>query len=272
MLEQIWVKKLWNGKLPVSALQVSKITADSALNRPIDLLHGTKDDMYAFTHALMYVTGFNSFSKKLPRKRTEILDDAEAMLARCLDEKDYDLAGEVLLSWPLTGNSWSAAASFAFRVLAVAEDETGYLPSPGTRNETLAKMEGIERQKYLYATIYHTAYVMGLLCAVSLQPGKAPANSIRMKKAAPGSAAKILLFLGRDPQKKQWRNEFNKLPAREQDALAGLLLNIALIRNVQQKQYGVVYELLGVACEMDIADTPLARQAAELLDRVAMAG
>jgi hypothetical protein len=51
-----------------------------------------------------------------------------------------------------------------------------------------------------------------------------------------------------------------------------LLLNIALIRNVQQKQYGVVYELLGVACEMDIADTPLARQAAELLDRVAMAG
>jgi hypothetical protein len=37
-------------------------------------------------------------------------------------DKRSDLSGEILLSWPLTGRSWSAAAAFAFHVLADVED------------------------------------------------------------------------------------------------------------------------------------------------------
>jgi hypothetical protein len=270
MMEQAWMKKIWNGNTKSNNYHFSKTMADSVLNKPIDLLHGTRDDMYAFTHSLMYATDFHRSPGKLPRRRAEILSEAEAMLARSLDEEDYDLAGEVLLTWPLTGKSWSAAAAFAFRILAKAEDEAGFLPSLSTNKATLQKLEGDDRKKYLYASAYHTAYVMGLLCAVSLQPGKTPPKYIRTKTLVPGSSQKILPFLGHDEQKKQWRDEFDKLTEREQDTLSGFLLNVALIKNVRQKQYGTVYELLSTAYQMGMADTALASQSAELLDRLSM--
>ena len=270
MMEQAWIKTVWNKNSKDVHFPMGKAIADSSLNKPVDLLHGTTEDMYAFTHALMYATNFSRSPRKMPRKRVEILSEAEAMLARCLDDQDYDLGGEVLLTWPLTGKSWSPAAAFAFRVLARAEDEAGMLPAPGTNPEPLQKLEGEKRQKYLYASAYHTAYVMGLLCAVSLQPGNAPPKRIRTKKQVPGSARKILRFLDRDQQKKQWRDEFDKLPEKEQDTLAGLLLSIAVIRNVRQKRYGVVYEILGTAYQMGMADTALASQAAELLERLSL--
>jgi len=270
MMEQAWIKKIWNHNASATNYHFSKTMADSVLNKPIDLLHGTRDDMYAFTHSLMYAADFNRSARNLPRRRAEILSEAEAMLARSLDEEDYDLAGEVLLTWPLTGKSWSAGAAFAFRILARVEDEAEFLPSLSTNKATLQKLEGDDRKRYLYASAYHTAYVMGLLCAVSLQPGKTPPKHIRTKTLVPGSARKILHFLNHDRQKKQWHDEFGKLTEHEQDALSGFLLNVALIRNVRQKQYGTVYELLGTAYQMSMADTALASQTAELLDRLSM--
>src|SRR3569833_1855631 len=102
------------------------------MTRPVDLLHGTREDLNAFTHALMYATCFNSAPWGINIESFEILDEAEAMLARCLDEQDYDLAGELLLAWPLTGSDWSALATFAFNVLLRVEDEASFLPSPAT--------------------------------------------------------------------------------------------------------------------------------------------
>jgi hypothetical protein len=236
----------------------------------MDLLHGTKDDMYAFTHALMYAADFNTSSWKLPREREEIINEAEAMLARCLDEQDYDLAGEILLTWPLTGKSWSPASIFALRVLTSVEDKVGFLPSPATNMETLQKLEGNDKKKYLCATTYHTAYVMGLLCAVSLQNERMPSNHIPTHFLEAGSANKILHFLDQDAHDRHWLDEFKKLTNPEQDSLAGFLLNIALARNIQNKQYATAYELIRTGYGLGIANTPMASQAAELLQRLAI--
>jgi hypothetical protein len=269
-MEQVWMRNIWTGESTYNKREFVRMMNDSVLNKPVDLFYGTTADMYAFTHALMYATNFNQSPLKLPRSRASILSEAEAMLARCLDDEDYDLGGEVLLSWPLTGNSWSSAATFAFRVLARAEDHAGMLPAPGVSKGKIKKLEGVIREKYIYATGYHTAYVMGLLCAVSLQPGKSPPKNIHSKHSVRGSAQRFLGYLDRDPQKKQWRNEFDKLKPAEKDALAGFLLNVAFISSVRQKQYSIVYELLGIAYEMGMADTALASQAAELLDRLSL--
>jgi hypothetical protein len=86
--------------------------------------------------------------------------------------KDYDLGGEVLLAWPLTGKTWSPAATFGLQVLTQVEDKAGFLPSPGTRLDRLNTLQGDERTDYLLATAYHTAYVMGLLSAAALTNGK----------------------------------------------------------------------------------------------------
>ena len=143
----------------------------STLNRPMDVLCGSRDDIYAFTHALMFVTDFAiGPCRRLPRRRAVILTEAEAALARCLDEQDYDLAAEVLLAWPLTGRQWSPAAVFGFCVLARVEDTAGFLPAPSTRLQRFQQLQGDRRTEYLLATAYHTAYVMGLLCSAALRP------------------------------------------------------------------------------------------------------
>jgi hypothetical protein len=218
----------------------------------------------------MYVSNFDICPWKLPRSKEEILSETEAMLARCLDEQDYDLAGELLLAWPLINTCWSSSSTFAFHVLASVEDKAGFLPSPITRLEILNKLEDKNRKKYLYATAYHTAYVMGLLCSVSLQPNKTPPKHINTNMSVPGSARKILPYLSNSEENIHWQDELNRLTELERDALGGFLFNIALIRNVRRKQYGVAYELLEIGYELKLTDTALARQTAELLERLAL--
>jgi len=269
ILEQEWVAAGWYQPKPARH-QISPPTARrSTLAQPMDLLACTRDDIYAFTHAMMYVTDFNLVPALLPRRRALILAEAEALLAHCLDEQDYDLSGEVLLSWPLTGKAWNAVSAFAFRVLVHVEDKAGFLPTPSTRISEIKAREGAERTQYLVATAYHTAYVMGLVCAASLHPGYAPPKCVPATDANSGRAKHILRILDGDGKRTHWRDEFSQLSGPEADALAGFLINVALRRRVKDRDFGGLRDLLKLAYDLDLAGTPAASQAAELLERLA---
>jgi uncharacterized protein DUF6895 len=241
----------------------------SALSFPLDLLACSRDDIYAFTHAMMYVTDFNLAPRRLPRHRKTILAEAEAALACCLDNEDYDLGGEVLLSWPLTGDSWSPAAVFAFHVLTSTEDAAGFLPAPITRLDRLNQLDGDSRTDYLLATAYHTIFVMGLLCAAALQPGRTPPRVVPARRAVRGSAGRILSTLDADGRKTHWRDQFAQLSDRERDALAGFLLIIALRRKTTERDYAAVAGLLREGHTLGLTDMPAGSQTAELLQRLA---
>jgi hypothetical protein len=267
MLEQEWLLEHCGGT--VDPRRRAFALRHSALSFPLDLLACSRDDIYAFTHALMYVTDFNLAPRRLPRPRKTILPEADALLAGCLDDEDYDLGGEVLLSWPLTGTTWSPTAAFAFRVLADAEDAAGFLPAPITRLKRLNELEGDSRADYLLATAYHTIFVMGLLCAAALQPGRTPPLPIPARKAVHGSANRILSTLDADGRKVHWRDGFAQLSERERDALAGFLLIIALRRKTRQRDYAAVAGLLRQGHDLGLTDTPAGSQTAELLQRLA---
>ncbi len=273
MLEQEWVAMGWTqskcGVKHASRPAALRLARLSVLHRPMDLLASTRDDLYAFTHALMYVTDFSLNPAQLPRPRAVLLAEAEAMLAYCLDAQDYDLSGEVLLSWPMTGRSWSLAAAFAFRVLAHVEDQAGFLPTPSTRVDEANARTGVERTQYLLATAYHTVYVMGLLCTMSLQPGFAPPAVLPVHDKKPGSAKRILEFIDADGKPAHWRDEFDRLTVPQADALSAFLLHIALRRKTASRDFGKLYDLLKVAHDLERADSPAASQAAELLERLA---
>jgi len=271
VLEQEWLARSWDGGRSNSGKKHSLAARHSVLGCPMDLLSGSRDDVYAFTHALIYVTDFNLLTRPLPRPASEILAEAEAALGRCLDEEDYDLGGEVLLAWPLTGKPWGAAAVFGFRVLARVEDQAGFLPCSSTRLQRLNELGGDERTDYLLATAYHTAYVMGLLCAAALQPGKAPPARIPPARHGSYSSAPILQFLESDGETAHWREELEELAVPERDAIAGLLFAIALRRKATQRDFAGIRELLATGCQLGLAHCPAASQAAELLQRVAAA-
>jgi hypothetical protein len=265
VLEIEWITRIWNGSPTRKA--VPGAAYQSVLNRTMDLLHGSREDIYAFTHALMYLKDFNLQPLPLPRSKDLILAEAEAALARCLDEQDYDLAGEVLLSWPLTKTAWSPGSRFAFDLLMKVEDRAGFLPAPVTRLERLRNLDGEAKDRYFLATAYHTIYVMGLLCSSALQFGNAlpdaPSSTIR------GIGRTILAFLDSESPAPHWREEVERMSEEEVDALAQLLLNVALYRKVKERNYGSAWELLKHADQWGLSSCPYASQTAQLLERLA---
>lgn len=268
-LEQEWLLGMMDDGRAFSAREFALAARRSVLGRPMDILSGSREDVYAFTHALMYVMDSSLNRRPLPRSPRQILLEAEAALGRCLDEQDYDLGGEVLLSWPLIGKSWSAAAAFGFRVLMAVEDQAGFLPSPTTRLNRLAELSGTERTGYLLATAYHTAYVMGLLCAAALRRGEGP--QIPRSRSRISRPHPILEFIDANAAQTHWRVELEQLSVSERDSLAGLLFTIALRRRAKARDFAGLRELLILGTRLSLVNCPAASQTAELLERFASA-
>jgi hypothetical protein len=238
----------------------------SVLKWPIDILGGLKEDAYALTHLVMYCTDFGFDVKRLPRPSAAVLADARSLLARCLDEEDYDLGAEVLMIWPQLGAPWCASSAFAFRVLVTVEDQVGVLPSVRTRTDRLNRLEGDDRTLYAFATAYHTALVMGLLCAVSLRAGRTPPAKLSGSPIDTVVIDELLSFI--DADQGHWQPVFHSLPHSERVTLAPLLLDIALAQKFRTRNYDAVNELLGMADRYGMDQSPLLIQASEMLDRL----
>jgi hypothetical protein len=261
--------RVWNGSPPKQRVD-PHLTRRSALARPIDLLSVHKDEAYAFTHALMYLTDLGTRRVRLPRALATIEAEADVICAASLDEPDYDLCGESLLTSPYLRRRWSATATFAFAVLASVEEEIGFLPAPGVSLERLKTLRGTKRLHYVLTSSYHSAFVMGLLCAAALRDGCAPPHGLRGRRRYPGATAELLPLLGANDSDPPWRQRFEALPPGEQDAAAPLLLNVCLRRAALRRDLAVLRAALLVGERHRLLDAPAPRQAAELLRRSAM--
>ena len=56
------------------------------------------------------------------------------------ESRMFDLAAELLWTWPMLGLPWSAAAIFCFALLAEVQDSHGFLPGPGYSARTCAAL------------------------------------------------------------------------------------------------------------------------------------
>jgi hypothetical protein len=264
-LEKRWIHALWSGVESGLGWQVD--LNHSVLNWPIDLLGGLREDAYALTHLAIYCTDFGFNLTPLPRPRSVVLAEARSFLARCLDEEDYDLAAEILMIWPQLGAPWCASSAFGFRVLATVENQVGVLPSVRTKADRLSKLEGEDKTLYAYATAYHTALVMGLLCAVSLHKGKTPPAQLAGPTVEKIVLDQLLNFV--DADQGHWQPIFAALPESERLTLARLLLDMALAQKFRRRDYDAANQVLKIAADCGMAQSPLSVQAAEMLDRLA---
>lgn len=270
-LEQAWMRRLAGIEHDGSTDVPERIDLRcSILARPLDALASTVDDRYAYTHALMYACDLGWRLPRLPRTRPAIEADAEAALGACLDDQDFDLAGEILLTWPLLRRVWPAAATFGFSCLTGIEDTAGFLPALSVSTDKLASLQGKERTRYAVAMSYHTAYVMGLLCAIALRRGLGPPAAVPTSRRYRG-AIEVLAGLAGDAmptaEPRQWEVWFKALTEGQRDALAPLLLAIHLRRAVSARNLVLVQALLRVAAAHNLIDGPAPRQALELLNR-----
>jgi hypothetical protein len=214
----------------------------------------------------MYYTDFGNWQKPLPRPAEEILGESAAVLARALIIEDYDLAAEALMAWPLTSSVWSPAAAFGFRVVASLEDKVGFLPAGPLASKRLLDLAGDEKTKYALASSYHTAYVMGMLCALSLKPGMASPFEI----AGPQFSVTLTECLQAFPKTgAHWEQVFESLSPSEQAVLGPFLLDVAIIQSSRKGEFARMASLLETAIQNGMANTTLCAQSAELLSRMA---
>lgn len=267
VLEQAWLGRL-GGETPDAG--DLRLPARSILGGPLDALSSTSDDVYAFTHALMFATDLGARPARLPRTGAEIAADAEAALARCLDDQDYDLGGEVLLTWPLLRRRWSAPATFGFHCLARVEDEAGFLPAPILSLEDLAGLSGEERTRRALALSYHTVYVMGLMCSLALGPAGPPPRAVPRSRRYRGAAGALLEVPDLHAEPRHWQDVLATLDDCQRDALAPLLLTIRLRRAAIRRDLAGIQSLLRIAAGHDLLAAPAARQAIDLLRRAAL--
>lgn len=264
-LEVIWLQSLWRTESPGRELE--ETACKTALGNPIDLLNGTRDDAYAHTHALMYYTDFGNWQKALPRPAEEFLGESAVVLARALIAEDYDLAAEALMAWPLTSSVWSPAAAFGFRVLASLEDKVGFLPAGPSASKRLLELEGEEKTKYALASSYHTAFVMGMLCALSLKSGMASPSDIAGTSFSVTLIENLQAFIPKTGA--YWEEVFQSLSPNEQATLGRFLLDVAIVRSSQKGEFAQMTRLLETAIQNGMANTALCAQSAELLSRIA---
>jgi hypothetical protein len=263
-LERMWIHSLWSGRPPGAELDA--MASSSALNHPLDLIWGTREDAYALTHTFMYFSDFGYSPRPLPRPTAAILSESSALLARSLLVEDYDLAAEVLMAWPLTRATWSPAAAFGFRVLADLEDSVGFLPAGNGAPERFLRLTGSERTRYALASSYHTAYVMGMLCALGLRPGNAPPHEISGPRSPEDFVAEVLSTIS--DAETPWLRTFRRLQANEQQSLGPFLLDMVLLTRARSQDFAAVGRLLNLAVRHGHANTVLCAQTAELLGRI----
>jgi len=267
-LEQEWLMRVWNATATGSRVD-ARLPGRSALGRPADLLSTRKDQVYAFTHAVMYLTDLGSRPVRLPRSQSTIAAESDAALASALDEPDYDLSAEILLTWPYLRRRWSASAILGFSILTSVEDHLGFLPSPSISLSRLNALSGDDRSRYVVACSYHTAFVMGLLCAGALRDGCRPPLATPIQAKNRGAAARLIELIGTGEPKADWKNHLQALRPEDQDSAAPFLLNICLRRAAVRRDLGVVRSALLVGERHGLLDAPAPRQAAELLRRSA---
>lgn len=233
-LELQWLRRLHGEPVPTATERA--VVARSALARPVDALASTREDVYAFTHALMYVSDLGRRPVAGGRPRAALRADAEAALAYAMDSVDHDLCAEVLFAWPMLGLPWTPVAAVAFQWLAHAEDETGHLRGLGYDPEVAAGLGGASLECYVLSTSYHTAYVMAMLCAAVVASGRRPPRI--------------------DPTSALWR-----------EARARLALTASLRHAVTRGDLDAVASALDAAVRDGLACGPAVAQAVALLRR-----
>jgi hypothetical protein len=265
-LEQEWLARVWPLGAPTHSKKLRSL-ADSALGRSIDALGANRFDIYAFTHSVMYASDLGGRRPSLSRPLSAVASDATAALAFSLDNDDFDLSAEILLTWPMLRMAWSHGALFAFQLLAQVQDELGFLPGLGFKPDIHRRLGEQERIQYVVATCYHATYIMGFLCAATLMHGVRADSATVAAGPMRGAAAALESLFGDNSPARAWSPHYSALPPSQKDRLAPLTLAIILRRAKASGELRVLRRALEISLECDLTEDSAPQQAAALLRR-----
>lgn len=263
MMEREWLMSIWDSTYDDNLKFWIPL---SCLKHPVNLFSESSDGVYAITHAIMYA----SFGRgEIPGLEVDTLfQTVETLLIRYMDEQNYDIAGELLMAWPLLRKEMNPIIAFAIDCLFKIETKVGFLPSPGLDTSRLDPNDQNSRRTYIYSINYHTVLVMGLLCSCLLT--NACGKEIIIEKTAYSEELKNILTKElRSKEHLHWVELFMSIDKQCQEQLLPWLYQICLIRWIKEKKYGNVKKLLELTGN-EFDKLVINQQTYELLQRLAV--
>lgn len=268
LYEKHWIASVFNDSTP--SPDPIHPDLDIYLNRPLDIIGCRREDAYGLTHILMYATNFGLNPEGLRQNPSFAIHQAHSLLAKCIETEDYDLACELLLFWPYTGTKMSHEADFALNLLHDVESSVGHLPCSNTDPQYILKISGLERERYVIASSYHTIYVMGVLAAAMLkQRGRARDQAEELMPPVPNEDFGSALINHMDTNKGHWYPLYQRQQPEDQRHLSRLLLDIAITQATITSDYGCLAGILQLASRANV-QTLLSTQAGGLLQRLSL--
>lgn len=260
------LEKKWFADISGIAVSVdtASIMSHLIINKGLNALSARREETYAFTHALIYLSDFGQSMVEVTRPKEELGLDADCALARCLDDDDFDLAAETLMTWPYLRLEWSSTAKFAFEVLLTVEDAVGYLPSLSLRKDAFASQRSTEQDAYFLLEAYHTVFVMGLLCAACLTTGHYPVSGYSCSQHSQLTSPVWSHLSVRKPVP-QWQKQFHECNGVGQHSLTSFLVAVGLRRSLDAGNFVQYRSILALVVDHSLPVTPAVVQGIETL-------
>ncbi|MBB4930877.1 hypothetical protein F4561_001697 [Lipingzhangella halophila] len=132
----------------------------------VNPLSCSDNEVYAFTHVLLYATGFGEWSlSALDRDRSRLREAVATLLGAHLGTGHLDLVAELLMCAGIVGGVPSELDTLGWRRLAAAQHPSGAVNGPPFRASTHAQRTGERARAYLFRCCYHTTLVTAMALA-----------------------------------------------------------------------------------------------------------
>jgi hypothetical protein len=163
MMDARWTYALLEPGLVPPVEDLAPLSTFGSSPHPIYTMN---EDNYALTHAVFYLTDFGNGEpgKMSLQSAFPVLDPFMAWTAV---HTDFDLLGEFLMAAVALGQTGTPAFRFGWDLFFKAWDK-GDLVGPEFSAARLSELSGQEAEAYAFSENYHTQFVAGILCAVSL--------------------------------------------------------------------------------------------------------
>jgi len=265
-LECHWLEQIRTGaatRQPIDA----ELLARTCVALPLDVLGSSTADLYAFTHVVLYASDMGARVAPWPRPAGLLAAEADAALAAALDADNFDLAAELLWTWPMLGRPWGASARFAFELLAAVQDELGFLPGPQYVPQQATMRSEAQHEDLVLRTSYHATLVMGMLCAASLRRGQGPGTGTDDTAVDVHQLDGLLALLPASARSPRWLARQAALAPAQRCTLAPLVLNVLFRRTASTHDLPRLRLGLEAALAAGLADGPAVAQSLALLRR-----
>ena len=142
----------------------------SSLLAPPALPHAQKIDLYATTHLIFHLSDFGAGTMPgaTPAQLAAIRSYVALALATCLAERDFDLAGELLLARICLGERPDALSRFASDTLRRAQQPEGFVPDSSWLAGLKHAHGTAERATEEFFAVYHPTLVALILLACDM--------------------------------------------------------------------------------------------------------